>query len=395
MDEYYSGVSQYTANLLAAILRTDEAGANIEVKTKNEYQLFYNSYHNLSARLNKWQTPNSKIVAWHYPNKIFNYLLQKLFHYPRLDKALGGVDLFWSPHFNFTSLSGPASGLKKIITVHDLSFLRYPEFFNWRKNIWHCLLGVKTTLRRADKIIAVSENTKNDIMELVGIPADKIAVIYSGNNIKKQSWSENEVDAVLNKWDLNFGSRFILYVGNIEPRKNIFGLIEAYEALRRTGEELARRGERDNFKDLFLVLAGTPGWKTRKIYEAFKKSPYKNQIKFTGHINEEEKGILYSQAQVFVYPSFYEGFGFPPLEAMTYGVPVIAANVSSLPEVVADAALMIDPNKSSEIKEALITVLGDEALRQQLIVQGYKRASLFTWEKTAQEYLRLFKEIKG
>jgi len=383
MDKHYSGISEYTANLLAAILKADQ---------ENEYKLFYNSYQNLNERLNKWNGGNSQVIGCRWPNKIFNYCLQKIFSYPRLDKVLGGVDLFWSPHFNFTRLSGPESGLKKVITVHDLSFLRYPRFFSRRKNFWHKALGVKKILRNADKIIAVSANTKNDIIELAGVNADKIAVIYSGNNAVKKDWPEEKTKTFLDKRGL--ANNFILYIGNIEPRKNISGLIKVYDKLRRESEEAARHnGGKDKFQDFDLVLAGAPGWRTAKIYSDWQTSPYKNQIKFFGYIDEEEKASLYSQAAIFVYPSYYEGFGFPPLEAMAYGLPVVCSNVSSLPEVVDGAGLMINPDKPEEIAEAIKLILSDEKLRGRLIASGYVRAGLFSWDKTAAGYLEVFKEL--
>lgn len=383
IDEHYSGISEYTANLLFAMLEVDK---------DDEFRLFYNSYHNLDKRLARWNRINSQVIGTHWSNKIFNYCLQKVFKYPRIDKVLGGVDVFWSPHFNFTELSAPSTGLKKNITVHDLSFLRYPQFFSGRKNFWHKSLGVKKILKESDQIIAVSENTKNDIIELAGIGADKIKVIYSGNNIVKKDWPDDKIKNLLDKHKID-GS-FILYVGNIEPRKNIGGLIEAYEMMRRESEQLAcDNGEMDKFKDLSLVLAGAPGWKNKKIYAAWHESPYRDQIKFLGYINEEEKGILYSKAAVFAYPSYYEGFGFPPLEAMTYGVPVVCSNVSSLPEIVAEAGIMINPYKPEEIAEALKLVLTDENIRTRLIAAGFEREKLFSWDKAAKEYLHMFKEL--
>lgn len=383
MDEHYSGIAEYTANLLGAILKRDE---------NSQYKLFYNSYQDLGDRLDKWNGWNSEVIGWHLSNKLFNYCLQKIFGYPRLDKVLGGADVFWSPHFNFTKLSGPKSGLKKIITVHDLSFLRYPKFFNWRKNFWHQALGVKKILRTADKIIAVSENTKNDIQELAGIDADKIKVIYSGNNVVKKEWPEEKIEACFAKFGIK--EPFILYVGNIEPRKNISGLIKAYERLRQESEASAHQnGETDKMKDLNLVLAGAPGWKNAKIYADYQGSPYKDKIRFLGYINEEEKEMLYSRAAVFAYPSYYEGFGFPPLEAMAYGVPVVCSNVSSLPEIAAEAGIMINPDKPEEITKAIRLILTDEELRARLIASGYERAKAFSWDKAAQEYLELFKEL--
>jgi len=370
MDEYYSGVSEYAANLLSAILTLD---------SENDYKLFYNSWHNLDKRLSSWQREKAVVYGSHIPNKIFNYFCQKIFAYPKIDKFLGGVELFWSPHFNFTSLE---SKTKKIITVHDLSFLRYPKFFSVRKNIWHHALNVKNNLRLADKIIAVSENTKNDIIELAGVSPEKVQVVYSGNNAAKGIFLENEATEFLSKHNLN--GRLILYLGTVEPRKNIGGLITAYNFLRFGSVE---------FADVKLVIAGAKGWKNKKIYSQWKLSPYKDDIIFLGYISQKEKDILYSKASVFVYPSFYEGFGFPPLEAMTNGLPVVCSNVSSLPEVIGNAALMINPFKPEEIATALKMILSDASLREMLITRGFAQIKKFSWEKTAQEYLNVFNEL--
>lgn len=370
MDKYYSGVSSYTANLLEAIFLLDK---------QNKYKLFFNSFHNQSERLGKWDKDNAELIGLNIPNKIFNYLFQKTLSFPKLDKVIGGVDIFWSPHFSFTKLSRET---KKVITVHDLSFLRYPEFFSARKNFWHKALSIKKTLREADKIIAVSGNTKNDIVELLGINEDKVQVIYSGNNVVKKEVSESDANDFLTEKKL-FG-RIILYLGTIEPRKNIINLIKAYNVLRQSGEE---------FADVKLVLAGASGWKNRLTYREWQLSPYKNDIRFLGYVNQFEKDVLYSEASLFAYPSFYEGFGFPPLEAMTYGVPVVCSNVSSLPGVVGDAALMINPYEFTEICEAFKLILTNEGFRNLLITKGLKRAEEFTWEKTAREYLDVFKKL--
>lgn len=392
MDKNYSGISQYSANLLAEIRRQNESrnesasgagpasGFASNFKPA-EYKLFYNSYHNLEERLGKWRSDYFSLISTRWPNKIFNYLFQKIFSYPKLDKVLGGVDLFWSPHFNFSSFSQDPN-LKKIITVHDLSFLRYPEFFSRRKNFWHRALNVKKILAAADKIIAVSENTKNDLLELLKISPEKIKVIYAGNNSVKREIADQEKTEVLNRFKLS--GRLVLYLGNIEPRKNIQGLIEAYNNLRAKNPELA---------DLKLVLAGAKAWKNKEIFKAYNNSQYKEDIYFLGYISQSDKEVLYSLSGVFVYPSYYEGFGFPVLEAMTYGCPVVCSNISSLPEVVGDAALTINPYNSEEIETALKLILSDEKLRAFYIDKGYEREKLFTWEKTAMEYIKEFKEI--
>ena len=367
MDKNYSGVSEYAANLLEAILEIDQ---------ENEYCLFYNNPKPQEERLSQWQRRNSRIAGSHYPNKIFNYLLQRLFFWPKLDLFMGSADLVFAPHFNFISVSRRAP---LIVTVHDLSFLRYPEFFSQRKNFWHRSLNVQGLLKRAALVVAVSENTKNDLIELLGLPPERVKVIYSGLN-RGVSLDDQEADAQLQKLNLKPG--FILFVGNIEPRKNIAGLIGAYEELRRRYPSLSRQ----------LVLAGAKGWKYRKIFAAWKNSPYRDDIIFLGYVSAAEKAALYRRASLFVYPSFYEGFGFPPLEALRAGLPVVSSNVSSLPEVLGKAALLVNPFRQSEIAEAMHLALTDKPLRQRLISLGREQVEKFSWAKTAQEYIRIFSE---
>lgn len=372
MDRNYSGVSEYTANLLSAILSQDR---------DNEYSLFYNSWKDKSLDMGIWSRKNARLVATRWPNKIFNYCLQKIFFYPCLDKVLGQPNIFWSPHFNFTRLT---NNIPQIITVHDLSFLRYPEFFTSRQNFWHRALNVRQALAKATAIVAVSENTKRDIIELAGVASEKITVIYSGNNLLQDRINSLEQPKLSQDIESQLGKdKFILYLGTIEPRKNISGLIQAYHKFRQANPD----------KKIKLVLAGGKGWKNRAVYQEYKESPYRADILFLGYISKKDKEILYSLASVFVYPSYYEGFGFPPLEAMSCGCPVICSNVSSLPEVVAEAAILINPFKPEEIKQALEMVFQDENLRQSLITKGYERAKFFSWDKAAQAYLELFRKM--
>lgn len=372
MDKRYSGVSAYAEQLLKEIILQDK---------ENQYFLFYNSFHDLSEKFSSWESERVKVIGTHFPNKVFNYVLQKLFARPFLDKTLGGVDLFWSPHFNFSNFS---SDTKNILTVHDLSFLRAPEFFSWRKNCWHRLLGVGKLIKKADVIVAISENTKLDLIDIFKVPEQKIKVIYSGINLAEES---KEIAGDYNQQDFfdkyTIRDKYILSIGNIEPRKNLDGLIKAYNILRENNPEIKNQ----------LVLAGAPGWRNKHIYQAAIDSQFSEDIIFTGYVSEGEKISLYQRAVVFAFPSFYEGFGFPPLEAMSYGLPVIAANTSSIPEVVGNSAILINPVFPSEIASALEIVLKDEAMKEKYRSAGKERLVLFSWEKTAEEYLKLFNSL--
>ncbi len=361
LDKNYSGVASFTFNLLKNLIKMDK---------HNAYCFFYNSFKPVSPPDFSVETIKSK-----YPNKIFNYILQKIFNYPRLDKVIGGSDVFYSPHINFSSFSKKS---RSIITIHDLSFLRYPEFFSSRKNFWHRAINIKKNIKKFDKIIAVSNNTRLDIIELLGVTPEKVEVIYPG--LPEFQFSKVFSSNYL-KEKYSIDRDYILYLGTIEPRKNIAGLISAYNLLRENGH------------DLLLVLAGAWGWKVAEIRREWQKSPYKDDIRFISYVDDEAKPLLYEKAKIFVYPSFYEGFGFPPLEAMNFSLPVITSNTSSLPEVLGDSAVLINPDRPLELFDAMRTVLSDEVLRQDLIKKGKDRVAKFSWEKTAQEYLRVFESL--
>lgn len=370
MDKHYSGVSEYTSAVLRSILRQDSG---------DKFHLFYNSFHNVAGRIGRFDYPNVTIKRTSFPNKLFNYGLQKSLSWPKIDSIIGGADVFWSPHINFSCLS---KQVKHVLTVHDISFLHYPEFFSRRKNIWHHALRLKKLTENCQHIVAVSENTRQDIIELLNVPDNKVTTIYSGINPPVPMPGPDEERTFFRRHELK--KRFILYLGTIEPRKNITGLIYAYNRL---------RDENVNLVDVQLVLAGARGWRHRAIFRAWEDSPYRRDIKFLGYVSAREKELLYNRAEVFIYPSYYEGFGLPPLEAMDRGLPVITSNVSSLPEVVGSAALTINPYDINEIAKALELVVTEPELKRGLIEKGKLQAKSFSWDETAKKYLELFRSL--
>ncbi len=371
MDAQYSGIPEYTLNLVKEILKLDK---------KNSYKLFYNSYKDVSKNIPKFKGNNVEIVGVRYPNKIFNYAMQKITHEPKIDKLLG-VDAFLMPHINFIALS---FGCKSILTIHDLSFLRYPEFFSFRKNFWHKMINVKKLISDFDQIIAVSENTKQDIIELCQASSEKVKVIYSGidRQYRKINNDNNNFARVKEKY--NLPKKFILYLGTLEPRKNVEGVIQAYDKLRMKNKGLA---------EVKLIIAGGKGWKSKNIFKVWQESKYKNDIQFLGYIDSVDKVYLYNLAALFIFPSFYEGFGFPPLEAMACGAPVVISFASSLPEVAGEAAIMADPYNITDIANAMEQVLTNHGLQNDLIKKGLAQARRFSWEKTAKEYLEVFRGL--
>jgi glycosyltransferase involved in cell wall biosynthesis len=388
MEANKSGVAEYTFNLVDNLLKID---------SENQYFLFYNSFSDITSNLPKWNYPNVHFCGFRYPNKLFNLSL-KLLNYPKIDKLLirkipntkyqipNTIDIFIFPNLNFIALSETC---RRTITVHDLSFALYPQFYSWKRRLWHKIINPKKIISSADKIIAVSENTKNDLINIYKIPAEKIGVIYSGIDPKFQPITDQEkLDKIRKKY--NLPENFILYLGNLEPRKNIEGLIEAFNMLK--GYHSPATIHQLPFTSYQLVIAGFPAWSYQSIYNCAKKSKFKNDLKFIGYVESEDKPYLYHLAKLFVYPSFYEGFGFPPLEAMASGTAVIISHTSSLGEIVGQGGLLIDPYNATDIAEAMRLILIDETLRQNLIAKGLDQTKKFNWQNTAEQVLDLIKK---
>ncbi len=362
-----SGIEEYTTQLLKHLFQVDQ---------QNQYKLFFNSF--APPRLNFQKIKrfaNVQLVSFSYPNKIFNGLLW-LAHQPKIDRLLQGIDLFFSPNITFNALSAHCP---HIITFHDLSFERHPEFFSRKMRLWHKLIAPRRQAERATKIIAVSQSTRNDLVDLYDLPEAKIEVVYSG--ILKRYKPRNPGQAALRKIKKKFNlpDHFFLYLGTLEPRKNVEGLILAFDKFKKS-----------QINPYQLVIAGKPGWLYKNVYKLASHSTYKRDIIFTGFIPSEDKPYLYNLADLFVYPSFYEGFGFPPLEAMASGIPVITSCISSLPEVAENNALLVDPWNVNEIAQALLFLTCDAKLRAKLTRSGVQHTQKFRWEKTAQETLRVF-----
>jgi len=364
-----TGVEEYTINLLSHLLG---------LAPKINYQLFYNAFRKVGLEYPWLSLPNVQLKDFKIPNRFF-FFSARYFNQPKIDRLLKKTNIYFNPHFFVAPVS---SKCKKIMTFHDLSFEHFPEFFSMRKRLWQkFLMETRKESQRADKIIAVSESTKNDLVNLYRVREEKIKVIYSGvgKQFKPQGGSYEASQQEIVKKKYNLPDEFILYFGTIEPRKNISGLIKAFELLRRK-------------HPVRLVIAGTKGWLYQDIFRAVRESKYRNDIAFTGFVQEDDKPYLYNLAQIFVYPSFFEGFGFPPLEAMACGSPTIVSNNSSLPEVAGDGAIMINPNNIDQLSWTMEMALTDSSLRKHLTKKGLEQAKKFSWDKCARETMEVLRK---
>lgn len=283
-----------------------------------------------------------------------------------------------------TGFAGPwrtSRSVRKITTVHDLIGVIYPgnlapiSRFYWQRWLPACV-------KNSRLIIAISENTKRDIVKFLKIPQDNIRVIHEAANESFHHISDRQnLHRVLKKYGIN--SRYILNVGTIEPRKNIVNLIRAFAAYL----------DRTKKQEISLVIVGKKGWSYDECLKTAETLNIRQHIIFCDYVDDADLPVIYNLAELFIYPSLYEGFGLPVLEAMRCGTPVICSGTSSLSEIAADAAVLIDPCDELKITNAIDDVLSDDVLKRALSDKALKRSEQFSWARTAQETISVYKEV--
>jgi glycosyltransferase involved in cell wall biosynthesis len=294
----------------------------------------------------------------------------------RLELMLHPLDLLHSTDF-IPPLYSP---IPSVITVHDLGFLRWPHFLTEDNATYYS--QIDRAVRHARHIIVPSHSTRNDVIGQLGVPKSKISVIYEAvAPIYQPLPVESTRAAISQKYKIP--ENYIIFVSTIEPRKNIGGLLQAFHYLR----------EKYNVKDTGLVFVGKRGWLYEEVFKTVEELGLKESTFFVGRVPDEDLRSLYVGARCHVHPAFYEGFGLPPLEAMACGTPTIVSNISSLPEVVGDAALLVDPNEWEEIAVAMHRLLSDRDLHAELRQKGLQRASIFSWKRAAVETLEVYKQV--
>jgi len=358
-----TGVPAYAWFLLRHMLERKEWDTDI----------LANSFRGCEKDLRSSFPEAGKIIDWGIPNRLFEFTYR--LGLPRMGP---GYDVVLRPHFHPLRVRGA----KDVLVFHDLSFARYPGFFSRRKRLWHWLHDPMGQALRADRVIAVSESTKRDIVELFGVPEEKVRVAYSGLDPQyREDIKEGEMKRVGEKYGLE--KRFVLFVGTVEPRKNVAGLIRAFGMLKR----------RSGTKDVELIIAGGKGWLPGGVEKALQESPARDAIRFLGHVPQEDMPPLYRLASVFAFPSFFEGFGFPPLEAQASGVPVVASLNGGLSEVLKESAESVSPGEDKDIADGLERVLSDKGRAESLVRKGRENVRRFDWSRTAEEISGICKEI--
>lgn len=358
--EVMTGGEIYTLNLLGSLAALDR---------ENRYTLYVDR-----PTQDRFGKDNFKFKALRQPTP-------RLWHLATLPRELLShkPDVLFMPGF-LIPVYHPG---RVVVSFLDLAFRIFPGILKTRL-AFVFERQVAFAARHADAIIAISESTKRDIVKFYDIPPEKIFVTYLGYEagLFKPETDEVRTAGVLTKHGIN--TEFVLCVGTLEPRKNLDRLIEAFALFKKQ----SGAGHK-------LVITGAKGWLYDKIFETVSELKLENEVVFTGYVAREDLPSLFSRAGVFVYPSLYEGFGLPPLEAMACGAPVITSNVSSLPEVVGEAGAMVDPYDVQGLAEAISRVLTEESLRREMAAKGIERAKLFSWEKAAAQTLAVFQHVRN
>lgn len=374
-----SGVGNYLKEVLSRLLVLD--------KENNYYLISYGRKNkDLSINLPKSQkihyihyNISSKLVLLSGLTRITNFFC----NWPKIDKLKINnesinIDIIWLPNFNICNFKN--NKIKLITTIHDLSFKKYPQFLNFKKKIWHYSVKPKKVIKKSNILLAVSENTSLDLQNIYKVSKDKIIVSLLG--IDKRFRIINDEELLNNvKSKYNLPEKFILFVGIKEPRKNILGLLQAFKEIK--------------FNGLELVIVGGQGWK-EKLWKRFYNNldnSIKSRIKILDYFPEKDLPALYNLARIFVWPSFYEGFGLPPLEALACKCPVITANNSSLPEVFKDNALLIESFNVENLYQAMDSLLKDEELYNFYKNKKVPEEYYLNWNKAAEKILNIYKKI--
>jgi glycosyltransferase involved in cell wall biosynthesis len=288
-----------------------------------------------------------------------------------------GVTLFHAPHY----VLPPLVQCRSVVTIHDCIHLMFPQYLPNRLALQYARTSISLAARRATRVLTVSESSKRDILRFVDTDSSKIQVIYNAYD-ERFGVEPREEDVVRVRERYQLHDEFVLYAGNVKPHKNLERLIVAFDLVRKRGLDRLK-----------LVLIGDEISKYAALRRAVHQHQLHKYVRFLGYLPEETLAVMYRLAGVFVFPSLYEGFGLPPLEAMASGTPVVTSNVSSLPEVAGDAAILVDPHDPYAIADGISRLLTDEKLRRELRMKGLARARQFSWEDSVRRVHAIYQEV--
>jgi glycosyltransferase involved in cell wall biosynthesis len=362
-----AGVGRFVHRLVAALLAIDR---------DNQYTLMYTRSNRKAPPPRLPSGPHVTAQSLLLTERLANILWYKL-GLPLPIELIGpAADVYYFPDFALP----PVRRGRSVITVHDLSFLLVPDCAETGLRA-HLEKGVPMSVRNADFVTADSDNTRLELTTLLDVDPSRVAVVYGGvDSHFHPVVDEQQLRAVRAKYGLF--TPFILYVGTIEPRKNLSRLLRAHIRLR------TKHGSRHR-----LVIAGGLGWLYQDVLHDIEEIATEHEVSILGRVSDEDLPALYSLADIFTFPSLYEGFGLPPLEAMACGIPVVCSNTSSLPEVVGDAGVLVSPYDVEGLSDALASLLDDPARRRDLSARGLERARQFTWDRSARQLIDIRRRV--
>lgn len=357
LDNQYAGIHVYTKELIRALVKYDKENEYILIRQKNQDDF-----------------PGLKqVVVPNYPIYTGFQVLRFFLIFPLILRRLK-VDAVLEPaHFGPFNLP---RRIKRITVIHDLTPIRFPSLHRWYSQTLQRIF-LKGILKRADLIITNSENTSRDVLEYIPECQEKTKRIYLG---KDGIYKPENLPAVIEKYNLTHP--YFLFTGTLEPRKNLLVLLQAYTKFRNYSK-----------RNIGLIIVGKTGWKADDILAALDQHPYRNDIQRLGYVERDELPTIYSHALALIYPSIYEGFGLPVLEAMACGTPCILSNSSSLPELGGNAALYFDPKDSETLTKLMIQLETDPVLQKEMKKKSLRQAELFSWRSYAEEFIKLTKKL--
>ena len=366
--EERTGVGHYVARLVKGLA---------EIDAENEYLLYPYFWECFPPQWRNAQTPGKpNFQLWGEDLPLEE--IHRRWVTGEADEVTGGVNVLHSTAFTVPALKRT----KLVVTVHDLTFLTHPHLHT-PANREFCLKQIERLAERAAMVIADSYCTKKDLLQYLAFPEERVTVVHlaAGENFHPVQ-HEDTIRQVLEKHEIFHN--YLLFVGTLEPRKNSLTLLRACADILQSSRP-----------PYLLVIAGASGWANAEVYRETQSLGLRERVKFLGYVPDADLRVLYSAARVFIYPSLYEGFGLPVLEAMACGAPVITANTSSLPEVAGEAALLVPPTDVGALKQAIEAVLNDQQLRLRLRQQSLKQAARFSWRETARRTLEIYKKVAG
>lgn len=370
-----SGVGFYVANLISALQR---------LQAQDDFQLGIA----FQPGLKKWLRGD-----WSFPDCLQKHPNLRLFPMPvrvsnlLISRQINPITSYFEKFFGYPNIVHgtnysvyPCHKSRKVMNLYDLTFIKYPQFTNSVVEAY--TEKVKRCLQWTDLVLTISESSKQDIIQYLQVDEKKVVVTPLASRYHNNYFPDGRIEELSKQVQYDFSQPYLLFVSTIEPRKNIKAIITAFNYLKQK-HKIPHN----------LVMIGRKGWHYESIFAAIEKSPWKNQIHHLDYLSNVMVALFYAKADAFVYPSHYEGFGLPVLEAMTLGTPVITSNNSSLPEVAGDAALLINPDEPMQLAEAILKLISDSQLRQEFIKKGQERAKQFSWERTAIKTLKAYKSI--